>query len=84
MHRDAPLLRRVAAATVDHQGGVGELANAAKGDRQFPRSGSPDEVRKHLNAMQASGEMFEAVEDAEVDGLCYRGSIGGPCRKRKH
>lgn len=56
---------------VDRQGGVGELVKAAKGDRQFPRSGSPDEVRKHLNAMQASGEMFEAVEDAEMDWLCY-------------
>ncbi|MBI0474423.1 hypothetical protein D9601_03465 [Sphingomonas sp. MA1305] len=56
---------------VDREGPVGELVAAAKADRRFPRAGGPDDVRKHLNDMQASGEMFEAVDDAEIDWCCY-------------
>lgn len=48
---------------------VDALADAARKDRLFPRNGSPDDVRKHLNAMQAEGDMFEAVDDAEMDWL---------------
>jgi hypothetical protein len=46
------------------------LADAARKDTRFPKNGSPDDVRKHLNAMQAEGDMFEAVDDAETDWLC--------------
>jgi hypothetical protein len=45
-------------------------APAARKDTRFPKNGSPDDVRKHLNAMQAEGDMFEAVDDAETDWLC--------------
>lgn len=58
-------------AQVDRHGAIGDLVKAAKADRAFPRTGSPDDVRKHLNKMQADGDMFEAVDDAETDWLCY-------------
>lgn len=47
-------------------GWVGDLARAAKGDRAFPRTGNPDAVRAHLNRMEAEGDMFEALDDAET------------------
>ena len=50
-------------------GFVGQLATAAAADRAFPKAATPDEVRKRLNAMGADGEMFEAVDDAELDWL---------------
>lgn len=56
---------------VDRHGPIGDLVKAAKADRSFPRLGSPEDVRKHLNKMQADGDMFEAVDDAETDWLCY-------------
>lgn len=52
-------------------GALGELATAAAGDRNFPRNGDADAVRAHLNRMQAPGEMFEAVDDAEMDWAAY-------------
>jgi hypothetical protein len=40
--------------------------------RGRPRAnGSPDDVRGHLSAMQAEGDMFEALDDAEMDWLTY-------------
>ena len=48
---------------------IDALADAARKDSCFPKNGSPDDVRKHLNAMQAEGDMFEAVDDAELDWL---------------
>ncbi|WP_374943658.1 hypothetical protein [Sphingomonas sp.] len=59
------------AAQVDREGLVGELVAGAKADRRFPRSGSPDDVRRHLSAMQADGDLFEAVDEAETDWLAY-------------
>lgn len=58
-------------AQVDRHGLIGDLVKAAKADRNFPREGSPDDVRKHLSLMQADGDMFDAVDDAETDWLCY-------------
>jgi hypothetical protein len=49
---------------------IDALADAARKDSRFPKNGSPDDVRKHLNAMQAEGDMFEAIDDAETDWLC--------------
>lgn len=49
----------------DHAGWIGDLVKAAKTDRLFPKRGSPDDVRAHLNKNQAEGDMFEAVDDAE-------------------
>ena len=48
---------------------VGQLVDGAKVDRKFPRYGTPEEVRKHLSAMQADGDLFEAVDEAESDWL---------------
>ncbi|MBC3940965.1 YozE family protein [Sphingomonas albertensis] len=54
----------------DRTGLVGQLATGAQADRRFPRTGDPEAVRKHLTAMQADGDMFDAVDDAELDWLC--------------
>ena len=48
---------------------VGQLAVGAVADRRFPRNADPEAVRKHLSAMQAEGDMFAAVDDAESDWL---------------
>ena len=48
---------------------VGQLAAGAVADRRFPRNGDPEAVREHLSAMQAEGDMFAAVDDAESDWL---------------
>ena len=48
---------------------VGQLATGSVADRRFPRNGDPEAVRKHLSAMQAEGDMFAAVDDAESDCL---------------
>ncbi|WP_298690212.1 hypothetical protein [uncultured Sphingomonas sp.] len=50
---------------------MADLVNAAKGDRMFPRRGSPDDVRKRLNEMQADGDMRAVVDEAETDWLSY-------------
>lgn len=49
---------------------IGQLAAGAAVDRKFPKAGDPEAVRKHLSAMQAEGDMFAAVDDAETDWLC--------------
>jgi len=58
-------------AQTDREGWVGDLVKAAKTDRQFPRAGSPEDVRKRLRDTMAEGDMFEAVDDAESDWLSY-------------
>jgi len=55
----------------DRDGWVGELVKAAKDDRGFPRRGDPEAVRKRLREVQAEGDMFQAVDDAELDWLSY-------------
>lgn len=50
---------------VGREGWIGDLANAAKSDRGFPRDGDPDAVRARLNEKQAESDMFEAVDAAE-------------------
>ena len=52
-------------------GALAELIAAAKADRAFPRRGSPDDVRKRLNEMQANGDMHAVVDEAETDWLSY-------------
>jgi len=44
---------------------IGELAKAAKLDRQFPKNGSVDDVRARFSAAGADGDAFMALEDAE-------------------
>lgn len=46
-------------------GFVGDLANAAALDRTFPRSGDVAAARKWLQGSRASGDDWEALEDAE-------------------
>jgi len=48
---------------------VGQLAIGAVADRRFPRNEDAEAVRKHLSTMQAEGDMFAAVGDAEPDWL---------------
>lgn len=55
----------------DRDGLIGQLVDGAKADRKFPRDGSPEDVRKHLSAMQAEGDLFDAVDDAEADWQAY-------------
>ncbi|MBB3940674.1 hypothetical protein GGR39_002331 [Novosphingobium fluoreni] len=43
------------------------LITAAKADRQFPLDGTADDVRARLSACGAEGDMFEALDDAELD-----------------
>ena len=50
-------------------GAIANLVTAAKADPKFPRRGSPDDVRKRLNEMQADGDMHAVVDDAETDWL---------------
>jgi hypothetical protein len=54
-------------AQVPREGWVGDLIAAAKLDPQFPKDGDPEAVRKRLRDIQAEGDMFQAVDDAELD-----------------
>lgn len=55
----------------DRGGLIGQLAAGAHADRGFPRQGNPEDVRSRLRALQAEGDMFEAVDDAELDWAAY-------------
>jgi hypothetical protein len=44
---------------------VDDLASAARADRAFPKNGDPDAVRGWLQNSRASGDDWEALEDAE-------------------
>jgi hypothetical protein len=46
---------------------VDGLADAARADRTFPKTGDPEAVRAHLRKQQADGDVFQAVDDAEND-----------------
>lgn len=52
---------------VDRGGFIGQLATIAKADRGFPKEGGPDAVRKRLGDTGADPEMFDAIDDAELD-----------------
>jgi hypothetical protein len=65
-----PRLRESGSTQTHEERGHGALASlikAAKSDPKFPLDGSPDDVRARLNACGAEGDMFEAVDDAELD-----------------
>jgi hypothetical protein len=47
------------------KGVIGDLAKAARLDRQFPKNGSADDVRARFSAAGADGDAFEALDDAE-------------------
>ncbi|MFC3442588.1 hypothetical protein ACFOKF_15540 [Sphingobium rhizovicinum] len=50
-------------------GAIGDLAKHAKADRGFPRSGTVKDVWKRLNGMQVESEIYDAMEEAELDYL---------------
>ena len=50
---------------------IDDLANAARSDRGFPKDGDPEAVRAHLRAQQADGDVFQIVDDAELDWASY-------------
>jgi hypothetical protein len=52
---------------VDKAGFLGQLAQAAKGDRGFPKDGDAEAVRKRLNTLGADPDMHEALDDAELE-----------------
>lgn len=52
-------------------GFIGGLADAAAGDRRFPRLGDVTAVRKWLQDNRASGDDWEALEEAELDWRAY-------------
>ena len=54
----------------DRGGLIGQLAAGAAADRRFPKNGDVGVIRAHLSAMQAEGDMFAALDDAELDYLC--------------
>ncbi|WP_019517935.1 hypothetical protein [Sphingomonas sp. Mn802worker] len=56
---------------VDRERLVGQLVAGAKLGRRFPRDGSPEDVRRHLAAMQAEDDLFEAVDEADIDWRAY-------------
>lgn len=47
------------------------VAEAARGDRQFPKDGDPEAVRKRLREMSADGNAFATIDDAELFWLAY-------------
>lgn len=47
------------------------LIKGAKVDPSFPKSGDPDDVRKHLGGRGADPDVFEAIDDAELAWLAY-------------
>lgn len=47
------------------------VAEAARADRQFPKDGDPEVVRKRLREMSADGDAFAAIDDAELHWLSY-------------
>jgi len=55
----------------DRGGFIGELAEAAKADRAFPRDGDPEAVRTRLGEQGADPDMHEALDDAELDWKAY-------------
>ena len=54
----------------DKPGLIGQVAAGATADRSFPRSGHIDVVRQHLSSMQAEGDMFAALDDAQTAWVC--------------
>jgi len=48
---------------------VDAIANAARTDRTFIKSGDPEAARAHLHRQRADGEAFAAVDDVECDWM---------------
>lgn len=48
-----------------------DLIAYAMADRHFPKDGDPEAVRARLREVMADGDMFAAVDDAELDWACW-------------
>jgi hypothetical protein len=55
----------------ERDGFLGRLAQAAEGDRAFPKDGDAGAVRKRLNMLGADPDMHEALDEAELDWSSY-------------
>lgn len=55
----------------DRRDWIDGVAEAARADRQFPKDGDPEAVRKRLREMSADGDAFAAIDDAELHWLAY-------------
>lgn len=64
---EKPAFGRWLLLQADAGGFLGQLAQAAKNDRGFPKDGDPEAVRKRLNTLGADPDMHEALDDAELD-----------------
>jgi len=53
------------------KGLIGRLASCACADPAFPVEGDPEAVRARLRVVMADGDMFAAVDEAELDWACY-------------
>ena len=52
-------------------GALARLIAAAKADPAFPQRGSPDDVRRRLQEMQADGDLLAVIDDAETEWMGY-------------
>ncbi|KQM23136.1 hypothetical protein ASE73_02615 [Sphingomonas sp. Leaf24] len=50
---------------------IDDLVAVAANDRSFPRRGDPETVRHYLGGRGATGDMFERLDDAELEWLGY-------------
>lgn len=66
-HRSKPPLGRWLLEQKDRADPIGALAQAAAQDAGFPREGDFKAISARLNAIQADGEMHDALEEAEID-----------------
>jgi hypothetical protein len=55
----------------DEGGPLGELVRSARADPGFPESGDAEAVRRRLREVFADGDLFAAVDDAELDWLSW-------------
>lgn len=66
---DRPVFGRWLLTQRDRGDWVDAIADAARADRTFPKSGDSEAVRKHLRSQQADGDAFAAIDDAESDWM---------------
>lgn len=58
-------------AQTDRGDWIDPIAAAARKDPAFPKNGDPEAVRKHMSTRGADSDVFEALDDAELDWASY-------------
>lgn len=66
-HREREPFGRWLLSQKDRGDWIDPIADAARRDPRFPKNGTPDEVRKHMGSRGADSDVFEALDDAELD-----------------